>query len=228
MLNGFVIGHSRKNPCKLGDLIKLEKLRKLSINIRNEAIVEEGELEMIKEFRALRVLTITWGVVTSPSKAADPTINSRARSDSPVPQLTRTATLTMNSFSFPPTLEKLDLNCFPRRMSPVWLTASNLKDLKRLYIRGGELQNLGSGSDHKWKVEILRLKYLKNLVVGAYEIIEKFPDLVYFEKVRCHQIVESNKYETDVEWSVDEGWDELKVRTQVEGVPRVTDEGGEN
>uniref|UniRef100_A0A5B7BQF2 Putative disease resistance RPP13-like protein 4 isoform X5 n=1 Tax=Davidia involucrata TaxID=16924 RepID=A0A5B7BQF2_DAVIN len=200
VLKGFVIGHSRKNPCKLGDLVQLKKLRKLSIHIGSEAVIEKEELNKVKEISSLRVLTISWGGVALASKSG-------VQSSSNVgAKLTRTATLTVKSFSFPPQLEKLDLRCIPR--SPEWLRPSGLQRLKRLYIRGGELDSLVSEEDEKWNVEILRLKYLKNLKIEVLRLKEDFPYLTYFEKVRCHQIAES-KYENDVEWERDEGWEAL-------------------
>ncbi|KAA8524486.1 hypothetical protein F0562_010909 [Nyssa sinensis] len=210
VLKGFVSGHSRKSPCKLGDLVHLKKLRKLSIHIASESLIDEGELKKVKEIESLRILTISWGGVALSSKSsteANSNVGGSLRKEGA--KLTRTATLTVKSFTFPPKLEKLDLRCIP--MSPDWLKPSILGALKKLYIRGGQLENLAHESDKKWEVETLRLKYLKNLKIEASYLQQDFPKLTYFEKVRCHQIAES-QYENDVEWERNEGWEALKSK----------------
>ncbi|CAL5378532.1 unnamed protein product [Camellia sinensis] len=207
VLKGFVIGRSRKNPCKLGDLGQLKKLRKLSIHIGSNAVTEEGELNKLKEITSLRILTISWGQVgtkTAPNGQA--------------PQLTETASFKMRSFSFPPKLVKLDLRCLPQEKAPEWLKPSNMEELKRLYIRGGALVRLDPEENKKWKVEILRLKYLKNLKLEGKILQKDFPDLVYFEKIKCRQIGpyldDNTQYETNVEWNNAEGWEELRRKLE--------------
>ncbi|KAK8497129.1 hypothetical protein V6N13_046898 [Hibiscus sabdariffa] len=84
-------------------------------------------------------------------------------------------------------LEKLDLQCYPERELPTWLVPKNLKSLERLYIKGGELSNLGE--IHKqWNVKILRLKYLLDIKINWKELQLQFPELQYLEKVNCPQI----------------------------------------
>nr|CAD1823089.1 unnamed protein product [Ananas comosus var. bracteatus] len=62
VLKGFVIGNTRsKDPCRLGDLSRLMKLRKLSINIGRESMITEGDFDKLKEFTALRSLYIRGG-----------------------------------------------------------------------------------------------------------------------------------------------------------------------
>lgn len=94
------------------------------------------------------------------------------------------------------TLEKLDLQCLPGKPTATidWLTSSNLKGLKNLYIRGGKLSDLGHQDFEKSigdalpvkgkrKIEMLRLKYLSELEMDWREMQELFPDLLYLEKV---------------------------------------------
>lgn len=126
VLKGFVIGHTKKNLSKLGDLVQLKKLRKLSIRIGSNAVIVQEELNKFKEITTLRVLTISWGKVEEKEDL----------------ELKPTATLTMKFFSFPPKLEKLDIRCLPQKTSPEWLKPGNLEELKRLYIRGGKLDAL--------------------------------------------------------------------------------------
>ena len=84
-------------------------------------------------------------------------------------------------------LEKLDLQCYPQMKAPSWLIPGKLDKLKKLYIRGGELQNLIQ-ENNKWKVEILRLKFLSNIKMDWRELRASFPHLYYLEKFKCPKI----------------------------------------
>ncbi|XVF52270.1 hypothetical protein PTKIN_Ptkin05aG0005700 [Pterospermum kingtungense] len=88
---------------------------------------------------------------------------------------------------------KMETMCFPEREPPNWLLPKNLTSLERLYIKGGELSNLGESLMHgdnemKWKVEILRLKFLTNIKTSWKQLQTQFPKLEYLEKVNCPQI----------------------------------------
>ncbi|XP_038724776.1 uncharacterized protein LOC120016192 isoform X2 [Tripterygium wilfordii] len=91
----------------------------------------------------------------------------------------------------PPNLEKLDLRCFPDKAKPSWLAPENLKKLNKLCIRGGSLTNLGEVQEnkvHNWKINILYLKYLEEMKINWTTLQALFPDLEYFEKVKCPKI----------------------------------------
>ncbi|KAI8007236.1 Disease resistance RPP13-like protein 4 [Camellia lanceoleosa] len=177
VLKGFVIGHTKKNLSKLGDLVQLKKLRKLSIQVGSNAVIKEDELEEFKKIITFRVLTISWGKVALASK---------------------------NVFL---------ISTKVGDTSPEWLKPSNLEGLKKLYIRGGKLDALHLEENEKWKVKILRLKYLKNLKIEAEFLQQNFPNLVYFEKFNCHEIGRQSseliQYEKNVEWNNDEAWEAL-------------------
>ena len=133
VLKGFAIGSVGRNPCKLSQLAQLERLRKLSIRIGNEA-VGKGEFSKLKDFKALEILVISCGAHTEAS---------------------------LETFSAPLTLRKLDLRCIPLEQMPDWLEPGVLQDLKKLYIRGGKLKSLENIGKQTWKVKIVLLKYLK-------------------------------------------------------------------
>ncbi|KAJ8459089.1 hypothetical protein OPV22_032015 [Ensete ventricosum] len=175
VLKGFVVGDSRsKHPCRLNELAKLEKLRKLSMIIGNKVTVTEDELGDLKSCRALRSLTITW-IVLPPKKA--------------VSRLTRMASMIMTSLSLPVGLEKLDLRCFPGKVAPEWLNPAALRSLKRLYLRGGTLRRLGPEPfPTTWNVEVLRLKFLSELEVEWSQIRASFPGLAYLEIFQCSRL----------------------------------------
>ncbi|XP_072955925.1 disease resistance RPP13-like protein 4 [Typha angustifolia] len=177
VLKGFVLGDSTsKKACRLTELAKLEKLRKLSISIGSQVTVTEGELNELGNCGALRSLTITWAML--PSKKV-------------ISRLTRMASMTITSLSLPPSLEKLDVRCFPSKMVPNWLVPAKLGRLKKLYIRGGMLTSLGKhGGLHSqiWNVEVLRLKFLCDLEVGWPEIQAIFPHLTYLEVHNCEKL----------------------------------------
>ncbi|XP_052202148.1 uncharacterized protein LOC127807944 [Diospyros lotus] len=99
----------------------------------------------------------------------------------------------------PSGLIKLDLQCFPLMIAPDWLRPGKLKNLEKLFIRGGKFGDLGqfqefdgehvlNPEDRKWKVEELRLKYLTELEMDWRELQELFPNLEYLEKVDCPQL----------------------------------------
>ncbi|XP_021820743.1 disease resistance RPP13-like protein 4 [Prunus avium] len=88
VLKGFLIGSKKNTPCRPGELAKLTNLKRLSIHIGNEAVVEEKEFKNFKNILSLRRLKISWGVV---SKKLKDKIEE------------------CMEFSFPPDLEKLDL-----------------------------------------------------------------------------------------------------------------------
>ncbi|KAL7215519.1 hypothetical protein ACSBR1_027645 [Camellia fascicularis] len=220
VLKGFVIGHTKKNLSKLGDLVQLKKLGKLSIQVGSNAVIKDEELKEFKKTRTLRVLTISWGKVALASKnggqgtKTDSNIGGASSLEGKEDlKLNETATWTMKSFSFPPKLEKLDLRCLPKYTSPEWLKPSNLEGLKKLYISGGKLDALRPEENKKWTVKILRLKYLKNLKIEAEFLQQNFPNLVYFEKFNCHEIGRQSseliQYEKNVEWNNDEAWEAL-------------------
>ncbi|RRT56341.1 hypothetical protein B296_00004379 [Ensete ventricosum] len=175
VLKGFVVGDSRsKHPCRLNELAKLEKLRKLSMIIGNKVTVTEDELGDLKSCRALRSLTITW-IVLPPKKA--------------VSRLTRMASMIMTSLSLPVGLEKLDLRCFPGKVAPEWLNPAALRSLKRLYLRGGTLKSLGPEPfSTTWNVEVLRLKFLSELEVEWSQLRASFPGLAYLEIFQCSRL----------------------------------------
>ncbi|KAL8133550.1 uncharacterized protein LOC141683895 [Apium graveolens] len=96
-----------------------------------------------------------------------------------------------DSHHLPVTLQKLELQCFPNNKAPDWLNPTKLKELKRLYIRGGQLCELGGNTGgwndpvDPWGVKILRLKYLTGLAMHWKEVDKLFPDLEFIEKVNC-------------------------------------------
>ncbi|PQQ02887.1 hypothetical protein Pyn_39993 [Prunus yedoensis var. nudiflora] len=185
VLKGFLIANLKNTPSRLGDLAKLKKLRRLSIYIGIEAVMQEKEFENLKEISSLRRLKISWAVVS--------------------PKLKKEIDRQSLDFSFPPDLEKLDLQGIPLKEVPSWLDPRQLTNLKKLYIRGGELCSLDhvgeeTVTEFKWRVEILRLKYLSNMKIEFPKLKEQFPHLSYLERVKCHEI-EKDTYEEDIFWS---------------------------
>ena len=88
-------------------------------------------------------------------------------------------------------LKKLELQSFPYSVTPNWLMPGKLKSLKKLYIRGGKLINLGQLQEGnvKWTVEILRLKYLDEFNMNWNEQQTSFPKLIFLEKFKTSNAV---------------------------------------
>jgi len=158
VLKGFVVGNSDKTP-RVSDLVNFKKLKRLSIHIGSEAVIQDKEFESL-EGLLVKCLKISWGV-SSNTKYQDIDI------------------------SLPQSLEKLNLEAFPSLKTPKWLKLNTLPPgLKRLYIVGGKLTSLEKekGSTISCKVEILRLKYLRKLQMDDLKNLgELFPSLKYAE-----------------------------------------------
>ncbi|KAL5226684.1 hypothetical protein ABZP36_014949 [Zizania latifolia] len=186
VLKGFVIGGSTSNSsCRVVELVKLEKLKKLSIYIGNKVAVTGDELNELENIKGLHALTITWAVLLL-KKGED--------------QRASAATAMLTSLFLPPNLEKLDLRCFPGEKMPSWLSPSKLLRLKKLYFTGGMLNTFGDGNmSEVWKVEILRLKFLNDLVVEWTQVHKTFPNLTFLEVFRCSKL-ESFPCDKDGVW----------------------------
>ncbi|XP_050379860.1 disease resistance RPP13-like protein 4 [Argentina anserina] len=185
VLKGFVIGDLEGTPCRIGDLAQLRHLKRLSIHMGNQAEVQKGEFHNLKDIVSLRHLKLSWGVVS--------------------PNLKAKVAFQSLEFSFPPDLEKLDLQGIPLAHVPEWLNPVQLKKLKKLYIRGGEFDSLDHGETDKWTVEVLRLKHLNNLIIDLPKLKDEFPRLRYLEKINCHEI-EKDRYDANIIWSEDAGY----------------------
>lgn len=157
VLKGFAVGNSNKTP-RISDLVNLKKLKRLSIHIGSEAVIQDKEFERLRDLLEVKCLKISWGVSSNANyKDID--------------------------ISLPPGLEKLNLEGFPSEKTPNWLKPNTLPHgLKRLYIIGGKLTSIEyeKNSTINCTVEVLRLKYLKHLQYHE-NWKELFPSLKYAE-----------------------------------------------
>ncbi|XP_078154769.1 disease resistance RPP13-like protein 4 [Carex rostrata] len=158
VLKGFVVGSlgNKNQSCSLGDLSNLKKLRKLSIRFT----IDNLGPEVFRGFNSLNelsVLTITW------------------RQNKEIP-----------TYSLPKYIEKLDIRCYPEaEVLSKLQNPGELTNLKRLYIRGGNLTTIPCHDN--WQVEILRLRFLNKLVYPTdWEGLRRsFKKLKYVEYVGC-------------------------------------------
>ncbi|KAG5138302.1 hypothetical protein JHK82_023033 [Glycine max] len=159
VLKGFVLGSSSKTPCRISDIAaNLKRLKRLSIRIGSGAVIQEGEFESLKELSELEHLKISWGVFD-----------------------TRYIDI---QISVPSSLKKLHLEGFPGQNIPEWLKPSKLPqelELRELHITGGKLKSLDHGENNDWGVEMVYLKYLKDLDVDLEHLRKLFPSLRYVE-----------------------------------------------
>ncbi|KAI7993251.1 Disease resistance RPP13-like protein 4 [Camellia lanceoleosa] len=187
VLKGFIIGDSKdKNSCTINDLTKLSWLQKLSISTSMKEFPTDRQLHHLQRLKYLQKLKISWSrcilrgkTDNSPKKAqlfSEQTTLTRSLIEQDDPKLPL-------SLELPSSLQKLELECFPEIDTPGWLWSGNLKNLKKLYIRGGLLCNLDKIV--ATTVEMLRLKYLSNLEMPWKDIMMLFPNLIYLEKVEC-------------------------------------------
>ncbi|OMO93435.1 disease resistance RPP13-like protein 4-like protein [Corchorus olitorius] len=206
VLKGFVIGNG-KNSCTLEDLAELKKLRKLSVNVSTTEFDIEDAEKALSKFENLQKLRIAWG---SGGLTGDNSAEEKMEPKSPAkssssrrykkPSSSRTDSLgKIRSKLLKSTrkeensnglekLVKLDFQCFPNTDPPKWLVPGKLKTLKNLSVRGGRLGHLIEEEQVKWKVEVLRLKFLINFTMNWKDMQEEFPELKYLENVRCPRI----------------------------------------
>ncbi|XP_015872247.3 disease resistance RPP13-like protein 4 [Ziziphus jujuba] len=201
VLKGFVIGDDKEGrSCPFNDLSSLLKLKKLSINTSRQNFPSKEELNTLRSFGMLQNLTIAWGGISFSTHQLGTANDARVKknrgiSKTPTKALTKlTSTLTRSTMSSTKTkepfkeLRKLDLQCYPLREAPNWLIPRELKSLKKLYIRGGELQDLPVQEISWESVQILRLKFLRNLRMDWIQLKESFPELTHLEKVKCPKL----------------------------------------
>ncbi|WVZ05047.1 hypothetical protein V8G54_018393 [Vigna mungo] len=166
---GGKISHSSEElvqPHQKENLVEnLRKLRRLSIRIGSEALIRDEEFESLGSLLALKHLKISWGV-------SDP----------------RYAEIPMN---LPLHLRKLHFECFPGKRLIKCLPRSD-KWPCELNISGGKLESLSVNMTRNWTVEILRLKYLKQLNVDINNLKVWFPALKYVEikQISNHSYIE--------------------------------------
>ncbi|KAL6977300.1 hypothetical protein U1Q18_026097 [Sarracenia purpurea var. burkii] len=178
---GFVVGNLKgENWCSIKHLAGLTKLRKLSIYTGQDDFPTDTEMSHLCKFKKLLKLTIEWGWGSQTKSKA-------ANAEEPKNEIDGSER--DGSEYFPPELQtqlqKLDLQCFPRRYAPGWFKPSKLENLKKLYVRGGALRHLGL----EWKkVEILRLKFLSELEMDWRELKDLFLNLIYLEKEECPKL----------------------------------------
>ncbi|THG12667.1 disease resistance RPP13-like protein 4 [Camellia sinensis] len=185
VLKGFIIGHSKdKKSCTIDDLTKLTKLRKLSICMitTTEFSTSANSLLLLEVLKTLQKLKISWRGYNLQGETDD------TPQSKPHARLTRSLAFNERSspepvMKFPSSLQKLELDCTPRTFTVSWLLFADLKNLKKLYIRGGlfcPVHQIVATT-----VEILRLKYLNEFKMCWRDFRILFPNLIYLEKVEC-------------------------------------------
>ena len=94
VLKGFVVGRlgNKNQSCRLGNLSKLQFLKKLSIRFTND-ILNPEVFQGFNSLNSLSILTITWGE----NKYKE-----------------------IPTYSLPKSLEKLDIRCYPEAVKVRW------------------------------------------------------------------------------------------------------------
>ncbi|XP_028116174.1 disease resistance RPP13-like protein 4 [Camellia sinensis] len=198
VLKGFIIGDSDdKHSCTIDDLTKLSKLRKLSLHTNMKEFPTSKQLRHLQRLKTLQKLKISWlGCILQGKR--DDTSKQAQPQPQPQPRANLTRALT-GSFTeqhdlelpiqteLPSSLQKLELECFPEMVTPNWLLSGNLKNLKKLHIRGGQLCHLDQIATTT--IEMLQLKYLSDFQMPWMDLRRLFPNLIYFEKVECPALI---------------------------------------
>jgi hypothetical protein len=212
VLKGFVIRKPRRGGhyCELADLAKLENLRKLGIHVDRTHDKSEEELRSLREFKSLRSLSVAWSQIYNSSTPRNEATIQRIVSMKPIinkiNSLRSTPDPTTPASTSSPrlaSLAKLGLQYFPGPKMPDWLGSLDLQNLKKLYVRGGDLSDLHSGVYHPKTVRALRLKYLPKLRMNWTALQALFPNLTYLEKVECPEL-SLFKFDENGGWIADE------------------------
>ncbi|KAH7851150.1 hypothetical protein Vadar_007830 [Vaccinium darrowii] len=166
VLKRFLIGDFKnKQSCTLYDLSRLRYLRKLNIYVSVKNLLRVRDLEDLERFVGLQKLTISCRGCSLKAQ-----------------------TEAFHFATLPPRMQKLDLQGFPITSLPNCLMPGKLTKLKKLYIRGEKLCDIGQIRKHQGEqctVEILRLKYLSELETDLKELRILFPKLIYLHQVEC-------------------------------------------
>jgi len=172
----FATGTQRNKACRLQDLRRLKKLQKLTISITTDANIGKGEMAELKHLFSLRKLTIIWSEI--PSILDGDSDKVKKRRNDLVEKWT--------SFELPQELLKLDLRCYPKNE----LKLIEHKNLKKLYLRGGDLMRFSIDkskhsnlSETTNSIKTLRLRYLKYFNMKWEEIRSLLKYIEYFEIV---------------------------------------------
>ncbi|XP_021761198.1 disease resistance RPP13-like protein 4 [Chenopodium quinoa] len=161
VLKGFFFREKHRDKrslCSFQDLKRLKKLRKLNITTSLKSFPEDKHLKALDEMTELRKLTNEWQGLFKGG----------------------TTMTNHNSVgNFLVGLEKLDLQHIPYESAPAWLAPEKLKNLKKLYIKGGKLERLGYDEKQHlgWEVETLPLLHLPGLSMTWTELQRCFPNL---------------------------------------------------
>ncbi|XP_028087297.1 disease resistance RPP13-like protein 4 [Camellia sinensis] len=147
VLKGFIIGDSTdEKSCTVDDLTKLTKLRKLSICMSITTEFSTSKQLGLGNLETLQKLKISWPRYNLQGETDDTPKQKREQSQ-PRSKLTRTFAFKELHFEdimvLPSSLQKLELVCFPKKITLGHLMFTNLKNLKKLYIIGGPLSCLG-------------------------------------------------------------------------------------
>uniref|UniRef100_A0A0D3HBP6 Disease resistance R13L4/SHOC-2-like LRR domain-containing protein n=1 Tax=Oryza barthii TaxID=65489 RepID=A0A0D3HBP6_9ORYZ len=162
VLKGFVVGRaqSKVNPCRLAILARMPRLRKLKLCTgKHCAVAGDDELRHLEHCDNLRSLTIVWGTKGVSSMIA-----------------------------LPARLEKLDLQRTPMNDLLQFIQPSTSASLRKLYIRGGRLRAMTGGAACWKNVEILRVRFLKNMECEWRDLQTSFPNVMVVENWGCDKL----------------------------------------
>ena len=179
VFKGFVfgVGKRRRDACRLQHLAKLKKLRKLNVNVTTDAYVDKDEMAQLGKLAGLVSLTVTWG--ERPSVLLDDD-SQKHRLDELLKRWT--------GLVLPPVLEKLDVRCYPEGGKlPLERWLNGQRNLKKLYVRGGEVEELDIPNNNM--IETLRLRYLNKFrMKWTNELLCK----LNMTKIRCVEVLDKD------------------------------------
>lgn len=191
VLEGFVISDLKSGSfCSFKDLSTHlgKSLKKLSMSTRDMSFPSDEHLEDFADFKELAKLKVVF-VRTSSSNIQEPSVKKTLRRSQSV--LVRLTTMREKKepkpAGLPPKLLKLELQAMPEKVATKLLANRNygFENLKKLYIIGGSVSDLGRGKREWTTVETIQLKYLSRLHMDWRQFKRLFPKVTYLEMVQC-------------------------------------------
>ncbi|XP_058089200.1 disease resistance RPP13-like protein 4 isoform X5 [Magnolia sinica] len=161
-----------KNGSDISDLKKLTRLRKLSMDIKSEKQIE-GEWNVLSMLYHLQFLELDFEGSSIESEGVVKKIDSQ--------------------FSAPlKSLRELHLWDYTGESTPAWLSPISLPNLQFLFIGGGRIKKMGprfwDSENGVWKVEVLVLKYLKEMEEEWTRMRRAMPSLRLVKVQNCPKL----------------------------------------
>ncbi|XP_058096821.1 disease resistance RPP13-like protein 4 [Magnolia sinica] len=162
-----------KNGSGISELKSLTKLRELSMKIKSEEEIEEGEWNVLSMLQHLQILWLDFGGIS-------------VERDGVVRKIEGELSPPLKS------LRELYLIYWPGERTPAWLSPTSLPNLQFLYIHEGGMREMGprfwDSESGVWKVEVLMLFALEEMEEEWQRMRRAMPSLRLLKVLNCPKL----------------------------------------